>query len=79
MHCNVFLATIFNKQFRQLITISPNSLTMLKASTNAKFSFIEVWFTDTPIEIEHNVNIKLIIETGYINEVFSSAKRTKIH
>ena len=82
MHCNVFLATIFNKQFRQLITISPNSLTMLKASTNAKFLFIEVWFTDqnnTPIEIEHNVNIKLIIEIGYINEVFSSAKRTKIH
>ena len=55
---------------------------MLKATTNAEFSFIEVWFTDqnnTPIEIEHNVNIKLIIEIGYINEVFSSAKRTKIH
>lgn len=65
MHCNVFLATIFNKQFRQLITISPNSLTMLKASTNAKFSFIEVWFTDPsnkPLETEGNVN--LIINIG---------------
>ena len=82
MHCNVFLATIFNQQSRQLITISPNSLKMLKATTNAEFSFIEVWFTvqnNTPIEIGHNVNIKLIIEIGYINEVFSSAKRTKIH
>ena len=39
---------------------------MLK-TTNAKFSFIEVWFTDQnnrPLEIEHNVNITLIIGAG---------------
>ena len=34
-----------NKQFGQLITITPHSLTMLK-TTNAEFSFVEVWFTD---------------------------------
>ena len=34
-----------NKQFGQLITITPHSPTMLK-TTNAEFSFIEIWFTD---------------------------------
>ena len=34
-----------NKQFGQLITITPHSLTMLK-TTNAEFSFIEIWLTD---------------------------------
>ena len=34
-----------NKQFGQLINISLHSLTML-STTNAKFSLIEVWFTD---------------------------------
>ena len=34
-----------NKQFGQLITITPHSLTMLK-TTDAEFSFIEIWFTD---------------------------------
>ena len=34
-----------NKQFGQLITITPHSLTMLK-TTNAEFSFVEVCFTD---------------------------------
>ena len=37
--------------------------TMLK-TTNAKFPFIENWFTDQnnrPLEIEDNVNITLII------------------
>ena len=55
-----------NKQFGQLITITPHSLTMLK-TTNAEFSFIEIWFTDQnnrPIEIEDNVNVTLIIGTG---------------
>ena len=55
-----------NKQFGQLITITPHSLTMLK-TTNAEFSFIEIWFTDQnnrPLEIEDNVNITLIIGTG---------------
>ena len=34
-----------NKQFGQLITITPHSPTMSK-TTNAEFSFIEIWFTD---------------------------------
>ena len=52
-----------NKQFGQLITITPHSPTMLK-TTNAEFSFIETWFIDQnnrPLEIEDNVNITLII------------------
>ena len=55
-----------NKQFGQLITITPHSPTMLK-TTDAEFSFIEIWFTDQnnrPLEIEDNVNITLIIGTG---------------
>ena len=52
-----------NKQFGQLITITPHSPTILK-TTNAEFSFIEIWFTDQynrPLEIEGNVYITLII------------------
>ena len=56
VHCNLVnnnyqqasrgLFTIVpNKQFGQLIIITPHSLTMLK-TTNAEFSFIETWFTD---------------------------------
>ena len=55
-----------NKQLGQLITITPYSLAMLK-TTNAEFSFIEIWFTDQnnrPLEIEDNMNITLIIGTG---------------
>ena len=43
-----------NKQFGQLITISPHLLTMLK-TTNAEFQSIQLWFTDQnnrPLEIE---------------------------
>ena len=39
-------------------------------------------FTDQnnrSLEIEGNVNITLIVKTRFINEVFNSAKRTKIH
>ena len=52
-----------NKQFGQLITIKPHSLTMLK-TTNAEFSFIEIWLIDEnnrPLEIKDNVNITFII------------------
>ena len=52
-----------NKQFGNLINISPHSLTML-GTTNSEFSFIEVWFTDQnsePLKIEDNVNLTLII------------------
>ena len=57
-----------NKQFGQLITITPHSLAMLK-TTNAEFSFTEIWFTDqnnSLLEIEDNVNIMLIIGISYI-------------
>ena len=52
-----------NKQFGQSITITPHSLKMLK-TTNAEFSFIEIWFTDQnnkPLEIEDSVYITIII------------------
>ena len=41
----VLFTFVPDEQFRQLITIAPHSLTMLK-TTNAEFSFNEVWFTD---------------------------------
>ena len=77
VHCNLvnnsyqqaskILSTFVpNKQFGQLITITPHSPTMLKTA-NAEFSFIEIWFTDQnnrPLEIEDNVNVTLIIGTG---------------
>ena len=64
VHCNlvnnnyqqaskVLFTFVPNKQFGQLINISPHSLTML-GTTNAEFSFNEVWFTDqniVPLEI----------------------------
>ena len=52
-----------NKQFCQLITISPHLLKMLK-TTSAEFQSIELWFTDQnnrPLEKEDGVNIRLII------------------
>ena len=62
----VLLIFVPNKQFGQLIIITPPSPTMLK-TTNAEFSFIEIWFTDQNnrlLEIEYNVNITLIIGTN---------------
>ena len=59
----VLFTFVPNKQFGQLIKISPHSLTIL-SPTNTEFSFIEVWFTDQnsePLEIEDNVNLTLII------------------
>ena len=75
VHCNlvsncyqqaskVLLTFVPNKQFGQLITISPHLLTMLKI-TNVEFKSIQVWFTDQnnrPPEIEGSENIKLIIK-----------------
>ena len=74
VHCNlvnnsyqqaskVLFTFVPDKQLGQLITISPHSPTMLK-TTNAEFSFIEIWFTDhndRSLEIEDNVNITIII------------------
>ena len=73
VHCNlvnnnyqqaskVLFTFVPNKQFGQLITITPHSLTMLK-TTNAEFLFIEIWFIDQnnrPLEIEDSVNITLL-------------------
>ena len=74
VHCNfvnnnhqqaskVLFTFVPNRQFGQLITTTTHSPTMLK-KTNAKFSFIEIWFTDQnirPLKIEDDVNITLII------------------
>ena len=74
VHCNlvnnnyqqaskVLLTFVPNKQFGQLITIAPHSLTMLN-TTNTEFLSFEVWFTDQnskQLEIEDNVNMTLII------------------
>ena len=52
-----------NKQFGQLINISPHFLTMMN-TVNTEFSSVEVWFTDQArkaLEIEDNVNLTLII------------------
>ena len=62
----VLFTFVPNKRFGQLITLTTHLPTMLK-TTNAEFSFIEIWFTDQnnrPPEIEHNVNITLIIRTS---------------
>ena len=59
----VLFTFVPNKQFGQLINISPHSLTIL-ATTDTEFLFIEVWFTDQnsePLEIKDNVNLTLII------------------
>ena len=56
VHCNlvkndyqhsskVLFSFVLNKQFGQVINISPNTLTMMD-TVNTKFSFVEVWFTD---------------------------------
>ena len=74
VHCNVvnnsyqqvskvLFTFVPNKKYGQLITISPETLIMLK-TVNTEFSFIEIWFTDQdnrPLEIEDSVNISLIV------------------
>ena len=59
----VLFSFVQNKQFGQLITIAPCSLTMLN-TTNTEFSLTEVRFTkqnSKQLEIENNVNLTLII------------------
>ena len=77
VHCNlvnnsyqqvskVLFTFVPNKKYGQLITVSPETLIMLKA-VNTGFSFIEIWFTDQdnkPLEIEDSVNILLIVGIG---------------
>ena len=77
VHCNlvnnsyqqaskVLFTFVLNKKNGQLITVSPETLIMIK-TVNTEFSFIEIWFTDQdnrPLEIEDSVNISLIIGIG---------------
>ena len=59
----VLFSFVPNKQFGQLINISPRSLTMMNTA-NTEFPFAEVWLTDQiskALEIEDNVNLTLII------------------
>ena len=77
VHCNlvnnsyqqasiVLFTFVPNKQYGQLISISPNSSISLK-TMNTEFSEIEIWFTDqnnNSLEIEDNVNISLIVNTS---------------
>ena len=61
--CKILFAFVPNKQFGQLITIAPYSLTMLN-TTNTELSSTEVWFIDQnskQLEIEDNVNMIVII------------------
>ena len=44
----VLFSVVPNKQFEQLINISPHSLTMMN-TVSTEFSFTEVWFTDPAI------------------------------
>ena len=69
VHCNlvkndyqhtskVLFTFIPNKQFEQLINISPHSLTMMN-TVNIEFSFVEVWFrvqVSKALEVEDNDN-----------------------
>ena len=52
-----------NKQFAELINISPHSLMMMN-TVNTEFSSVEFWITDQTseaLEIEDNVNLTLVI------------------
>ena len=74
VHCNlvkndyqhtskVLFSFVPNKQFGQLINISPNTLTMMN-TVNTEFSFAEVWFTDQAskaLEIDDNVKLAIIL------------------
>ena len=74
VHCNlvkndyqhasqVLLSFVPNKQFGQLLNISPHVFTMIN-TVNTEFSVVEVWFTDQSskaLEVEDNVNLSLII------------------
>ena len=65
-HSRVLFTFVPNKQYGQLINISPHSLVFLK-TMNTDFSEVDIWFTDqnnNVLEIEDNVNISLIINTS---------------
>ena len=65
-HSRLLFTFVPNKQYGQLISISPHSLIFLK-TMNTEFSEIDIWFTDqinNALEIEDNVNISLVINTS---------------
>ena len=59
----VLFTFVPNKEFGQLIDISPHAFKMMN-TVNTEFSYVEVWFTDQAskaLEIEDNVNLTLVI------------------
>ena len=74
VHCNlvknyyrhtskILFTFVPNKQFAELINISPHSLMMMN-TVNTEFSSVEFWITDQTseaLEIEDNVNLTLVI------------------
>ena len=65
-HSRILFTFVPNKQYGQLISISPHLLIFLK-TMNTEFSEIDIWFTDqnnNALEIEDNVNLSLIINTS---------------
>ena len=69
VHCNlvnnnyqqaskVLFTFVPNRQFSILITITPNTPNMLK-TTNAEFSFIEIWFTVSKLIVFFKNNVKI--------------------
>ena len=65
-HSRVLFTFLPDRQYGQLISISPNSSIILK-TMNTEFSEIEIWFTDqnnNSLEIEDNVNVSSIINTS---------------
>ena len=59
----ILFSFVPDKQFGQLINISPNSLTLMNA-VNTEFSHAEVWFANQnskALEIEDSVDLTLII------------------
>ena len=65
-HSRVLFTFVPNKEYGQLISISPHSLVFLK-TMNTDFSEIEIWFTDqnnNALEIQDKVNISLIINNS---------------
>ena len=65
-HSRVLFTFVPNKQYGQLISISPRSIIFSK-TMNTEFSEIDIWFTDqnnNSLEIEDNAKISVIINTS---------------
>ena len=72
IHQKILFSFVPNKQFGQLINISPHSLTMMN-TVNTEFSFVEVWFTDQTCKALEIENIYLL-GSYYKNQIFNSTK-----